>query len=73
MSSTDDVPDRAAVQKVLAQLPERDAQIVRRRFGLDDGEMRTIEDVGREFAVSPDTIRAIEAETLARLHIAKDG
>lgn len=56
---------------MLAQLPERDAQIVRRRFGLDDGKMHSVEEVGQEFAVSPDTIRAIEAETLARLHIAK--
>ncbi len=56
---------------MLAQLPERDAQIVRRRFGLDDGKTHTLEEVGQEFAVSPDTIRAIEAETLARLHIAK--
>ena len=56
-----------AVQEVLAELSEREQQIVRLRFGLDDGQMRTLEEVGREFGVTRERIRQIEAKTLAKL------
>jgi RNA polymerase primary sigma factor len=56
-----------AVDMALADLSEREQEIVRMRFGLDDGQPRTLEDVGREFGVTRERIRQIEAKTLAKL------
>jgi RNA polymerase primary sigma factor len=56
-----------AVDLALAELSEREQEIVRMRFGLDDGQARTLEDVGREFGVTRERIRQIEAKTLAKL------
>jgi RNA polymerase primary sigma factor len=56
-----------AVQEVLSELSEREQQIVRLRFGLEDGQMRTLEEVGKEFGVTRERIRQIEAKTLAKL------
>jgi len=57
----------AAVKDALAQLSDREQRVVRLRFGLDDGHMRTLEEVGREFGVTRERIRQIEAKTLAKL------
>jgi RNA polymerase primary sigma factor len=56
-----------AVKEVLGQLSEREQEIIRLRFGLDDGQMRTLEEVGKEFGVTRERIRQIEAKTLAKL------
>jgi len=56
-----------AVKEVLAQLTEREQEVIRLRFGLDDGQMRTLEEVGKEFGVTRERIRQIEAKTLAKL------
>jgi RNA polymerase primary sigma factor len=56
-----------AVDLALADLSEREQEIVRMRFGLDDGQAKTLEDVGREFGVTRERIRQIEAKTLAKL------
>jgi len=56
-----------AVKEALSQLSEREQKVVRLRFGLDDGHMRTLEEVGREFGVTRERIRQIEAKTLAKL------
>jgi RNA polymerase primary sigma factor len=56
-----------AVSEALAGLSEREQEIVRRRFGLDDGQARTLEEVGKEFGVTRERIRQIEAKTLAKL------
>jgi RNA polymerase primary sigma factor len=56
-----------AVEEALGELSEREQEIVRMRFGLDDGQARTLEDVGREFGVTRERIRQIEAKTLAKL------
>nr|MDQ6909791.1 RNA polymerase sigma factor RpoD [Actinomycetota bacterium] len=56
-----------AVNEALDGLTERERQVVRLRFGLDDGQMRTLEEVGREFGVTRERIRQIEAKTLAKL------
>ncbi|MBI2168942.1 MAG: RNA polymerase sigma factor RpoD, partial [Actinobacteria bacterium] len=42
-------------------------RVARMRFGLDDGEMRTLEEVGKEFGVTRERIRQIESKTLAKL------
>ena len=56
-----------AVGEALDQLSERERKIVRMRFGLDDGQARTLEEVGREFGVTRERIRQIESKTLAKL------
>jgi RNA polymerase primary sigma factor len=56
-----------AVYEALAELSERERQVVRMRFGLDDGEMRTLEEVGKAFGVTRERIRQIESKTLAKL------
>jgi RNA polymerase primary sigma factor len=56
-----------AVKEVLSQLSEREQEVIRLRFGLDDGQMRTLEEVGKEFGVTRERIRQIEAKTLAKL------
>ena len=56
-----------AVSLALAELSERERKVVRLRFGLEDGQMRTLEEVGREFGVTRERIRQIESKTLAKL------
>jgi RNA polymerase primary sigma factor len=56
-----------AVHDVLHELSEREQEVVRLRFGLDDGRPRTLEEVGRQFGVTRERIRQIEAKTLAKL------
>ncbi len=56
-----------AVGQALGELSERERKVVRLRFGLEDGQMRTLEEVGREFGVTRERIRQIESKTLAKL------
>jgi RNA polymerase primary sigma factor len=56
-----------AVNQALSELTEREQKVVRLRFGLDDGQMRTLEEVGKEFGVTRERIRQIESKTLAKL------
>jgi RNA polymerase primary sigma factor len=68
----------AAVREALGHLSEREQDVVRLRFGLDDGKIRTLEEVGREFGVTRERVRQIESKTLAKLrrpdaaHLLKD-
>ena len=57
----------AAVEEALDELSDREKEVVRLRFGLYDGQARTLEEVGREFGVTRERIRQIEAKTLAKL------
>ncbi|MGH8981423.1 MAG: RNA polymerase sigma factor RpoD [Acidimicrobiales bacterium] len=67
----DDAATRAmldrAVKAALAFLTEREQDVVRLRFGLDDGKIRTLEEVGKEFGVTRERVRQIESKTLAKL------
>ncbi|KAA0232650.1 MAG: RNA polymerase sigma factor SigA [Acidimicrobiales bacterium] len=56
-----------AVLEALDDLNDREKQIVRLRFGLEDGQAHTLEEVGREFGVTRERIRQIESKTLAKL------
>ena len=55
------------LDKVLETLTERERKVLRLRFGLDDGRARTLEEVGREFNVTRERIRQIEAKALRKL------
>jgi RNA polymerase primary sigma factor len=56
-----------AIEEALEELNDRERAVVRLRFGLDDGQVRTLEEVGREFGVTRERIRQIESKTLAKL------
>ena len=53
--------------EVLGTLTEREQKVLRLRFGLDDGRARTLEEVGKEFNVTRERIRQIEAKALHKL------
>lgn len=55
------------VQEVLVDLSPREQKILRMRFGLDDGVTHTLEEIGREFGVTRERIRQIEAKALDRI------
>ena len=69
-SLVDSVADgqlRHEVEIVLATLSRREQEVIRLRFGLDDGRTRTLEEVGQEFGLSRERIRQIEKGTLLKL------
>ena len=53
--------------EVLSTLTDREQKVLRLRFGLDDGRARTLEEVGKEFSVTRERIRQIEAKALRKL------
>jgi len=56
-----------ALFNVLGELSEREERVLRLRYGLDDNKPRTLEEVGKEFAVTRERIRQIEAKALKKL------
>jgi len=58
---------REQLGEVLCTLTEREQKVLRLRFGLDDGRARTLEEVGKEFDVTRERIRQIEAKALRKL------
>ncbi len=58
---------REQVEAVLNSLSDRERKVLRLRFGLEDGRTRTLEEVGREFSVTRERIRQIEAKALRKL------
>jgi len=56
-----------ALRSVLDELSERERKVVSLRFGLDDGQARTLEEVGKEFGVTRERVRQIESKSLAKL------
>ena len=69
------IPVEAATQtllkeqlnEVLGTLTDREERVLRLRFGMDDGKARTLEEVGKEFNVTRERIRQIEAKALRKL------
>lgn len=55
------------VEEVLDTLSERESKVMRLRFGIDDGRSRTLDEIGREFSVTRERIRQIEARALRKL------
>ena len=62
-----DVLLREHIEEVMQTLTPREAKVLKLRFGLQDGRMRTLEEVGREFQVTRERIRQIEAKALRKL------
>ena len=68
-------PDQAAahrmmsdqINQALSTLTDREHQVLRMRFGLDDGQSQTLEEVGKEFGVTRERIRQIEAKALRKM------
>lgn len=58
---------REQLDEVLSTLTDREAKVLRLRFGLDDGKARTLEEVGQQFDVTRERIRQIEAKALRKL------
>ena len=58
---------REHIEEVMQTLTPREAKVLKLRFGLEDGRMRTLEEVGREFDVTRERIRQIEAKALRKL------
>ena len=55
------------IEDVLGSLNEREQKVLKLRFGLEDGRARTLEEVGKEFDVTRERIRQIEAKALRKL------
>ena len=55
------------LNEVLATLTDREQEVLRLRFGLDDGRGRTLEEVGKEFNVTRERIRQIESNALRKM------
>ena len=58
---------REEVARALGTLSERERRVLQLRFGIDDGRSRTLEEVGRDFGVTRERIRQIEAKALRKL------
>ncbi|MCI9039298.1 MAG: RNA polymerase sigma factor RpoD [Clostridia bacterium] len=58
---------REQLEEVMNTLTPREAKVLKLRFGLEDGKARTLEEVGREFMVTRERIRQIEAKALRKL------
>ena len=55
------------IRSVLATLDEREQQVIRLRFGLDDGQPRTLDQIGKLFGLSRERVRQIEREVMSKL------
>ena len=66
-ASTAEFLRKQEVADVLAKLTEREAKIIKLRFGIDSGYPRTLEEVGKMFNVTRERVRQIEAKAIRRL------
>ena len=63
----DQAMETERINEVLSQLTDREARVIRLRYGLEDGRTHTLEEVGKEFNVTRERIRQIEAKALKKL------
>ena len=64
---------RTQLDTILNELTDREAEVIRLRFGLEDGQPRTLEEIGRKLGVTRERIRQIESKALAKLRVKKSG
>ncbi|MBO0849887.1 MAG: sigma-70 family RNA polymerase sigma factor [Pseudonocardia sp.] len=57
------------LRRVLSTLDEREQNVIRMRYGLDDGQPRTLDQIGRTFGLSRERVRQIEREVMAKLRV----
>ena len=57
----------ADIRDVIATLEEREQDVIRMRYGLDDGVPRTLDQIGRRFGLSRERVRQIEREVMRKL------
>lgn len=57
------------LRRVLGTLEEREQAVIRMRYGLDDGQPRTLDQIGRRFGLSRERVRQIEREVMAKLRV----
>lgn len=57
------------LRRVLGTLEDREQHVIRMRYGLDDGQPRTLDQIGRRFGLSRERVRQIEREVMAKLRI----
>ncbi|GAA3231164.1 sigma-70 family RNA polymerase sigma factor [Pseudonocardia petroleophila] len=57
------------LRRVLSTLEDREQHVIRMRFGLDDGQPRTLDQIGKRFGLSRERVRQIEREVMAKLRI----
>lgn len=66
-AATEYVMLKAELEEVLSTLTDREQRIIRQRFGFEDGRIRTLEEIGREFHLTRERIRQIEVRAIKRL------
>jgi len=57
------------LRRVIATLDEREQNVIRMRYGLDDGQPRTLDQIGRRYGLSRERVRQIEREVMAKLRV----
>ncbi|MDN5860845.1 MAG: RNA polymerase subunit sigma, partial [Pseudonocardia sp.] len=57
------------LRRVLATLEDREQMVICLRYGLDDGQPRTLDQIGRRFGLSRERVRQIEREVMSKLRI----
>jgi RNA polymerase nonessential primary-like sigma factor len=55
------------MRRVIATLDEREQNVIRLRYGLDDGQPRTLDQIGKRFGLSRERVRQIEREVMSKL------
>lgn len=59
--------NRKTIDNVLSTLSQREAQIIRMRFGLDDNKLHTLDEIGKHYGISRERIRQVEAKAMTKL------
>ena len=59
--------NRKTIDNVLSTLSQREAQIIRMRFGLDDNKLHTLDEIGKNYGISRERIRQVEAKAMTKL------
>ena len=70
--AVEEILRRSALRRLLEGLSARERRVIELRFGLADGQPRSLEEVGAQLGVTRERVRQIEAKTLAKLQVAAE-